>query len=371
MTGRIRRRSKSSWEICVDIGRDQHGKRLRKYVNVKGRKADAERRLRELVSAMDSGAPIDEHKGTLSEFMRRWLEDQVKTTTRPKTQVSYEALTRLHIEPQVGHLPLSKLSPSDVQRVVAGVLDKGLSQATARRAYSVLHGALTCALRWGLITRNVCDAVDPPFEAEHELSPPDIATVRALLEEAMSTAYGPAFHLGAYTSMRRGEIAGLLWDRVSLDNGTVSVVAALSRESGKLELVPLKSEGSRRMIHIDTTTVKVLRSHRAQQAEHRLSLGSLYSDQGYVFASQTGDPMDPDSYTKAWDRVCQKVGVKYRLHDLRHHHITYLLELGVNIKEVQERAGHSSPAFTLSRYAHVTPGTDRAASEVYERAMSE
>jgi len=125
------------------------------------------------------------------------------------------------------------------------------------------------------------------------------------------------------------------------------------------------------VVIIDATTVSVLRAHRAQTAEHRLRVGSLYQDRGYVFASPTGDPLDPDTFTKAWDRVCKNVGVKYRLHDLRHHHITYLLERGAHIKEVQERAGHSSPVFTLSRYAHVTPGIDKAAAEVYERAMSE
>ena len=57
--------------------------------------------------------------------------------------------------------------------------------------------------------------------------------------------------------------------------------------------------------------------------------------------------------------------------NLRHHHLTYLLELGVHIKEVRERPEHSSPAFRLSRYTHVKPGADRIAAEVYERAMSE
>ena len=54
MSGSIRRRSKNSWELNIDQGRDQKGKRVRKFVNVKGKKADAERKLREILNALDS-----------------------------------------------------------------------------------------------------------------------------------------------------------------------------------------------------------------------------------------------------------------------------------------------------------------------------
>ena len=59
MSGSIRRRSKNSWELAIDQGRDPQGKRVRKFVNVRGKKADAERKLRELLNALDSKLPMD------------------------------------------------------------------------------------------------------------------------------------------------------------------------------------------------------------------------------------------------------------------------------------------------------------------------
>ena len=62
MNGSIRKRGTSSWELTVDLGKDAKGKRLRKFANVKGRKADAERHLRELLGSLDHGLPINSGK---------------------------------------------------------------------------------------------------------------------------------------------------------------------------------------------------------------------------------------------------------------------------------------------------------------------
>ena len=85
-----------------------------------------------------------------------------------------------------------------------------------------------------------------------------------------------------------------------------------------------------------------------------------------MFTSPTGGLLDPDILTKVWAKVCRDVGVKYN----RHHHATALIGSSVHIKTAQTRLGHSSPALTMSVYAHVSPGLDREAAEAYERAMS-
>ena len=68
--GSIRQRSESSWELTIDLGLDGQGRRQRKFVSVKGKRADAERKLRELLTALDRGLPINTQKITLGQ----WLE---------------------------------------------------------------------------------------------------------------------------------------------------------------------------------------------------------------------------------------------------------------------------------------------------------
>lgn len=67
MNGSIRRRSKDSWELTIDLGRDAGGKRKRKFVNVKETKAEARRKLRNLLVASDKGIPIRTKKVTVAQ----------------------------------------------------------------------------------------------------------------------------------------------------------------------------------------------------------------------------------------------------------------------------------------------------------------
>ena len=130
-----------------------------------------------------------------------------------------------------------------------------------------------------------------------------------------------------------------------------------------------KSKYSRRLIHLDDQTVAVLRSHLARQAEWRLSVGPAYQDQGFMFTSTRGGLLDPDTLTRAWQRIRRQIGVECRLHDLRHAHATTLIEAGVHIKAVQARLGHSSPSLTMAVYAHVSPQMDKDAAQAYSEAM--
>ena len=83
-----------------------------------------------------------------------------------------------------------------------------------------------------------------------------------------------------------------------------------------------------------------------------------------VFASRTRE-------AETIGGLSAQLGVEYRLHDLRHHHATALIEAGVHIKAVQTRLGHSSPSLTMAVYAHVSPAMDKEAAEAYGRAMSQ
>lgn len=366
--GHIQRRGKS-FRISVYIGKDSNGRKLYKQETLKSYKA-AQRRLTELEHQLDKGLPIANSKMVVAEFMQQWLNEVVAHTTRPKTQTFYESMTRLHIVPTIGHVSLEKLTPSNVQAVISFVLGKGLSPTTARRAYAALHKALEAALRLGLVYRNVCDAVDAPRQSHFEIQPPDKATVHKLLKAAEASPYVVAFWLLAYSGARRGEICAIKREHLDLERGTLSITGTVSRVDGVLTIQPPKSATSRRLIHLGNSTITVLRKHLVFQAEERLRLGNLYEDDGLLFASPTGQLLDPDLLTKNWARLCKAEDVKFRLHDLRHFHATTLIESGAHIKAVQNRLGHSSPSLTMSVYAHITPQLDKDAAEGFEDAMT-
>ena len=90
MRGTLKQRSKGSWTIILDAGRDPAtGKRSQRWVTVRGTKREAEKRLAELVHQVGSGLPVDKGKLRLGEYLETWLRDVVAVRNRPRTAESY------------------------------------------------------------------------------------------------------------------------------------------------------------------------------------------------------------------------------------------------------------------------------------------
>lgn len=125
-------------------------------------------------------------------------------------------------------------------------------------------------------------------------------------------------------------------------------------------LVPLLEEGAERMAAVRRR--KSAAARRKRHVAHRLSLGSAYDDQGLVFATALGHPLNPNNVQRSFYRLMATAGVpRIRLHDLRHTHATWLLKDGQPVKVVSERLGHSKTSITLDTYAHVLPDMQDAA----------
>src|SRR5262249_2917097 len=134
----------------------------------------------------------------------------------------------------------------------------------------------------------------------------------------------------------------------------LTVNQSLERLAGKTTLKPPKTAGSRRTITLPALTVEALTQHRTKQA--RIGPEEL------VF-SHDGMPWDPDSLTKAFDRLIADAGVKrITFHGLRHTHISHQLMDGVHVKVVSERAGHASVSTTLAVYAAFIPNMQSEAA---------
>jgi integrase len=155
--------------------------------------------------------------------------------------------------------------------------------------------------------------------------------------------------------MRRGEILGLRWSDIDLKAARLTVNQSLERLAGKTVFKPPKTAGSRRTITLPALTVEALSAHRAEQA--RIGAGELVFSHG-------GIPWDPDSLTKAFDRLTQATGVRrITFHGLRHTHISHQLMDGVHVKVVSERAGHANVSITLAVYAAFVPTLQDQAAE--------
>jgi len=378
MRGSIRQRSKVSWEVCIDTGRDPAtGKRQRHFESVKGTKRVAQQRMHELLHTLEQGAYIKPARVTLGEWLRDWISGYVATNCSLRTAQSYQSEVMRHLTPSLGAIPLTHLQPQQLQNYYAHALSQGrvdgkggLSARTVQYHHRILSEALSHAVKMGLLVRNVAEAVAPPrFEQKNmtTLVPEDVPQ---FLEAAHETPYYVLFYTALYTGMRLGELLGLRWCDVDLDMASLSVVQALYKRSGVCKMIKPKSSHSRRRIALSPSLALLLRDHKGEQQTQRILLGKLPVDSGLAFSHLDGKPLDPGVVSHTFGKVLRKAGLPHiRFHDLRHTHATLLLKGGVHPKIVSERLGHANIGITIDTYSHVLPGLQERVAEQFDNLV--
>jgi len=385
MKGSIRQRSKGSWEITIDTGRDgATGKRLRHFESIKGTKKGAQRRLVELLHTLEQGAYIKPSRLTVAQFLEEWLRGYVDLNCSPRTKASYEMIIRCHLIPELGSVSLSQLGPRHLQAFYSqqktqGRIDgKGqLSPRTVRYCHSLLAEALGHAVKMGLLSRNVAQATEAPRSDQKvmpTLAPEDVPV---FLEAAQESPYYTLFYLLLHTGLRRGEALALKWKNIDLGlaslgvSAYLSVVEAAYKLNGTYVVKEPKTSHSRRRIALSPSLALVLRQYKAEQEAQRALLGKSLTNDDFVFAHPDGTPLDPSTVSHVFNKIIRKASLPHiRLHDLRHTHASLLLQAGVHPKIVQERLGHSSIRVTLDTYSHVIGGLQEVAAQRFDDLLA-
>jgi len=343
------------YEIVVDLGPDPiTGKRRqrRKRFNTK---KQAQTVLTAWMAEIDAGTAVDKSRQTVAELMRFWLETYVQHNVRPGTLEGYSFTVNKHIIPDLGTIPVQKLTPEQLQGFYSTKLAAGCGKRTVQLCHLRITQALKMAVKMGLVSHNIAHAVTAPRVEQHEMRTWTAEQAQRFLAAAQSP-YGPLWMLSLATGMRRGETLGLRWQDVDFAAGTVSVVQTVGMLGGSPTIRPPKSKSSRRTVPVPTPVITALREHRARQNERRLLLGADWNDYDLVFAAANGNPINPNNLTRDYDRWVQVAGVpRIRIHDQRHTHVTLAIQKGANIKAVSQRVGHSETSITMNLYAHVMP----------------
>ncbi len=177
--------------------------------------------------------------------------------------------------------------------------------------------------------------------------------------------------LAVTTGLRQGELLGIKWEDVDLEDGVLRVRRTLARHEGRLVLSEPKTKRSRRTVQLTEAAVEALKGHLGRQAAQRSLLSDLYEDRSLVFATQKGTLVNPWNLRKrSLEPLLEKAGLPaIRFHDLRHTCATLLFSRNVNPKVVSEMLGHSSIARTLDTYSHVLPNMQKGAARTLEETL--
>lgn len=191
------------------------------------------------------------------------------------------------------------------------------------------------------------------------------------MEASRGDRFEALYVLAVTAGLRIGELLSLKWEDIDLDAGTLRVRRTRSQARNSPTFTTPKN-GRGRSIRLTQRAVEALRTHRATQNAERLKVGSLWQDNGLVFCTHGGQPLDfRNVATTSFKPLLKKAGLPdIRFHDLRHTCATLLLSRGHLPKLVQDLLGHASVAMTLDRYSHVLPGMSDQTAKAMEAALS-
>jgi integrase len=354
--GAVYQRADAQWCASVTAGYDPNGKRRRKTIY--GATKDVLlQKLAKLQRDVVGGTLVDSERTTVAQHLKHWLEDSARPAIRPATYRSYKGLIENHINPHIGGVPLVKLSPLHVQGLYSTMERNGCSGRLRQMVHAVLHNALGRALKWNLVVRNVCEAVESPKAAKKMMQVWNPQEAGTFLATAADDRLYALYVLAIATGLRQGELLGLDWTDIDLNEAMLSVRRQLSEDAGVLEFTEPKTDKGRRRVDLPAFAVAALREHRKRMMVegHPAPL---------VFCDTDGNPIRKSNLLRrSFFPLLKEAKVpRIRFHDLRHTAATLLLTQGVHPKIVQERLGHSQISLTMDTYSHVLPSMQKDAA---------
>ena len=371
--GSIRKRKDGRWEGRYTAGHNlETGKPI--YRNVLGKtQAEVKEKLKTAIQETQSLDFSKTGQYTVGQWMDVWYENYAKIKVRPSSHQTYKGYIENHIKPNIGDIPLEKLTTLDLQRLYKTLLAngrvdrleskgqlKGLSPKTVRNIHQILSSALKLAQEQRIILTNPAEGCALPKVEHREMKTLPVEQLQSFLREAKDSGVFELYYLELATGLRRGELLGLKWEDIDLEHGDLRVRRQIARINGKVVEAPLKTKNAYRTLPLAEDTISILE-------EQKKKVGSS----PWVFPSTTGGHISPDSVLHMLHRVLKRAGLpQVRFHDLRHTFATLALQNGVDIKTVSGMLGHFSAGFTLDTYAHVTTSAQKAAANTMGKLLS-
>lgn len=360
-----RHKCRGSWAFTIDVGRSATGHRRQLVRSGFATKTAAAEALKDLSRRLDADGYQEQHKLTVGEYLEQWLE--AKRGLRPSTHQAYRSHLDLYLLPHLSTIKLLDLRPAHVDRMlldIAGGVRNQLSATTLRRVHATLRSALGTAVKRRLVTSNAAQHVELPQSVRSQERIWTASEVAKFLAHVETHRLAAMYRLVVFAGLRRGEVVGLRWQDVNLDEGWLRISQQVVQVGGKLHVGSPKTRSGFRAVALDVGTIGALREHRERQQVERTAWGAAWQDTGYVFTYEDGRVMQPENVTRRFQAQARRAGLPpIRFHGLRHTSASLALAAGVPLKVVSDRLGHSSTSITADLYSHVLPVVAHDAAE--------
>jgi integrase len=364
------------WHGRVTVGTKDNGNPDRRHVQAKTR-AEVTKKVRDLEKQRDQGnVPKAGQRYRVSAWLTYWVQNiAAPPNVSENAHAGYEVDVRVHLVPGIGAHWLDKLEAEHLEKLYVKMMRAGSAPATAHHVHRTARNALNEAKRRGHIPQNPALLAKAPKLSDDEAEPYTVTQVRHLLALVAGRRNGPRWVIALALGLRQGEVLGLKWEHVDLDTGLMRIRRSRlrpkyehgcggtcgrklagycpDRRQTRADAGPTKSRAGRRVVGLPDPLVVLLKVHRETQAVERTAARQLWHEEGWVFATPDGRPLNPFTDYREWKALIEEAGLpERRLHDARHTAATVLAILAVPTPTAMAIMGWSS-AEMAARYQHV------------------
>ena len=362
--GTVRQRKDGRWEGRIVIGYDDNGYPKTKNVLAKTKKECVEKlqKLKEECGGLKPEKVRPEMP--FGDWLTYWYENHSKPKIRPTTQETYESRIRLHIIPEIGDIPLNKLTQNDLQQFYgrlkkngrkrfADKYGEGLSDRMVRMCHATCRSALEKAVQDGLIRVNPAIGCKLPPARKGEMNLLSRESMQKLLIQAKEEKYYELFLLEFATGLRLGKLTALQWEDLNLTTGELRISEQAVVIGSEVVVTEPRTKAAVRTLLLPPKVLEVFREYRNRNPSRWL----------FPSPKKEDSPLLPSVVRQRLHRLLDHAGCeRVRFHDLRHTFATNALAHGMDIKTLSTILGHVSAATTLNTYSHITEEMRRQAA---------
>lgn len=312
----------------------------------------------------------------LRAFAEAWLAGR---DLKPKTVQQYRNLLDDMILPDLGDVPVDKLSVATVRNWhasmnTAAATKKAAAEAIAAKrakpgapvkavrsgdtwvahAYSLLRAIMNSAYRDDLIQANPCRIERAGSSKKIHRTKPATLQELEVIAEAVPPRYRAMILLAAWCAMRFGELTELRRKDIDVEAGVVFVQRGVVHVDGASIVGEPKTEAGIRRIHIPPHVLPAVLDHLDQHVEP--------DQEALLFPAKQGGHMVVGTLYKVYYPARAKAGrPDLRFHDLRHTGATLFAGTGATLADLMGRLGHTTPAAAMI-YQHAAEERDKMLS---------